>query len=174
MTEKERLQERTRVMMGILKVGNMLKGSQQVVGKTHNLAQIHMKGLEAVGSRRFPLDLIEVRDFLIHYWWQKEIHRRVGERELLALGGRRGEILLEPGEGELEMGVHHRQEPWGSHSHRAAPLDRQELVPDGLEMALRCEKVAALPSACTNLDAATALVCNGAAAYKLVSVWSDK
>ena len=49
-----------------------------------------------------------------------------------------------------------------------------ELVLGGLEMALSCEKVAALPSACTNLDAATALVCNGAAAYKLVSVWSDK
>ena len=160
-------------MMGILKVGNMLKGSQQVVGTTRNLAQIHMKGLEAVGSRRFPLDLIEGRDFLIH-WWQKEIHRRVGERDLLALGGRRGEILLEPGEGELEMDVHHRQEPWESYSHRAAPLDRHELVPDGLEMALRCEKVAALPSACTNLDAATALVCNGAAAYTLVSVWNDK
>ena len=174
MTEKERSQVRTRVMMGILKVGNMLKGSQQVVGTTRNLAQIHMKGLEAVGSRRFPLDLIEGLDFLIHYWWQKEIHRRVGERDLLALGGRRGEILLEPGEGELEMDVHHRQEPWGSHSHRAAPLDRQELVPGGLEMALRCEKVAALPSACTNLDAATALVCNGAAAYKLVWVWNDK
>ena len=67
MTEKERSQVRTRVMMGILKVGNMLKGSQQVVGTTRNLAQIHMKGLEAVGSRRFPLDLIEGRDFLIHY-----------------------------------------------------------------------------------------------------------
>ena len=173
MTEKERSQVRTRVMMGILKVGNMLKGSQQVVGTTRNLAQIHMKGLEAVGSRIFLLDLIEVRDFLDR-WWQKEIHRRVGERDLLALGGRRGEILLEPGEGELEMDVHHRQEPWGSHSHRAAPLDRQELVPGGLEMALSCEKVAALPSACTNLDAATALVCNGAAAYKLVSVWNDK
>ena len=95
----------------------------------------------------------------------------MGERDLLALGGRRGEILLEPGEGELEMDVHHRQEPWGSHSHRAAPL---ELVPDSLEMALSCEKVAALTSACTNLDAATALVCNGAAAYTLVSVWNDK
>ena len=160
-------------MMGILKVGNMLKGSQQVVGTTRNLAQIHMKGLEAVGSRRFPLDLIEGRDFLIHCW-QKEIHRRLGERDLLALGGRRGEILLEPGEGELEMDVHHRQEPWGSHSHRAAPLDTQELVPDGLEMALSCEKVAALPSTCTNLDAATSLVCNGAVAYKLVWVWNDK
>ena len=156
-------------MMGILKVGNMLKGSQQVVGTTRNLAQIHMKGLEAVGSRRFPLDLIEGRDFLIH-WWQKEIHRRVGGRDLLALGGRRGEILLELGEGD----VHHRQEPWGSHTHRAAPLDTQELVPAGLETALSCEKVAALPSACTNLDAATALVCNGAAAYTLVSVWNDK
>ena len=166
MTEKERSQVRTHVMMGILKVGNMLKGSQQVVGTTRNLAQIHMKGLEAVGSRRFPLDLIEGRDFLIH-WWQKEIHKRVGERDLRALGGRRGEILL-------EMGVHHRQEPWESHSHRAVPLDTQELVPGGLEMALSCEKVAALPSACTNLDAATALVCNGAAAYTLVSVWNDK
>ena len=156
-------------MMGILKVGNMLKGSQQVVGTTRNLTQIDMKGLEAVGSRRFLLDLIEGWDFLIP-WWQKEIHRRVGGRALLPLGGRRGEILLEPGEGEL----HHRQEPWGSHTHRAVPLDIQELVPAGLEMALSCEKVAALPSACTNLDAATALVCNGAAAYTLVSVWNDK
>ena len=93
----------------------------------------------------------------------------MGERDLLALGGRRGEILL-----GLEMGVHQRQEPWGSHSHRAVPLDTQELVPAGLETALSCEKVAALPSACTNLDAATALVCNGAAAYTLVSVWNDK
>ena len=93
----------------------------------------------------------------------------MGERALLALGGRRGEILL-----ELEMGVHHRQEPWGSHTHRAVPLNIQELVPAGLEMALSCEKVAALPSACTNLDAATALVCNGASACTLVLVWNDK
>ena len=61
MIEKERSQVRTHVMMGIL------KGSQQVVGTTRNLAQIHMKGLEAVGRRRFPLDLIEGRDFSIHY-----------------------------------------------------------------------------------------------------------
>ena len=63
MIEKERSQVRTHVMMRILKVGNMLK----VVGTTRKLAQIHMKGLEAVGSRRFPLDLIEGRDFSIHY-----------------------------------------------------------------------------------------------------------
>ena len=98
----------------------------------------------------------------------------MGERDLLALGGRSWENFLEPGEGELEMGVHHRQEPWGSHTHRAVPLDIQELVPAGLEMALSCEKVAALPSACTNLDAATALVCNGASACTLVLVWNDK
>ena len=67
MIEKERSQVRTHVMMGILKVWNMLKGSQQVVGTTRNFAQIHMKMLEAVGRRRFPLDLIEGRDFLIHY-----------------------------------------------------------------------------------------------------------